>query len=240
MINQEEYNVWHKENEQIFINPLSFQWYQTVYKLIPDLNNIKVLEIGCGSGSFAKLLIQRFPTIQLTAVDISDQAITNAKKNIPGIDFQVADAQNLQFEDSSFDFVISCETLEHIPEPKKMLKEMHRVLKKSGRFILTTENYFNGMILLWIKSWIQRKPFDSGSGLQPRENFFTFFMIKKWMRQQSLKLTHTESNHFQWLLLPGVSPGKLCTMDFKTLVLKKIFKPFGRHYTYCGENRDKS
>lgn len=238
MINQDTYNVWHKENEKTFVDPLSFQWYQTVYKLVPDLNNLKVLEIGCGSGFFAKLLLQRFPKIQLTAIDISDHAIEMAKRNFEGINFQVGDAQHLQFENSSFDFVISCETLEHLAIPGEMLKEIHRVLKPNGRFIITTENYFNGMILLWLKHWIQNKPFNSGSGVQPHENFFTFFIVKKMIRQQSLKLTHTESNHFQWLLLPGFSPDKLCTMDFKNPFLKKICKPFGRHYTYCGTKQD--
>ncbi|PWT72761.1 MAG: hypothetical protein C5B59_15080 [Bacteroidetes bacterium] len=232
---KEQYDAWHKEYDPIFTDPLSFQWYQTVYKLVPDLNSANVLEIGCGSGAFASVLSKRFPGMKLTAIDISSQAIEKAKENYSGIDFQVGDAENLQFDDSSFDFVISCETLEHLPHPKSMLKEIHRVLKNSGRFILTTENYFNGMILLWIKSWIQKKPFNSGSGLQPHENFFTFFMIRKWMRLQSFNLTHTESNHFQWLLLPGFRPDQLCTMDFKNPFLKNLFKPFGRHYTYCGE-----
>jgi trans-aconitate methyltransferase len=98
MSNQDQYNIWHKENELTFVDPLSFQWYQTVYNLVPDLNHVKVLEIGCGRGFFAKLLLQRFPEIQLTAIDISDHAIAEAKRNITGIDFYTGDAEHLQFE----------------------------------------------------------------------------------------------------------------------------------------------
>jgi len=47
-------------------------------------------------------------------------------------------------------------------------------LKPGGQFILTTENYFNGLILAWLQSWIFGVPFNSGAGVQPRETFFVF------------------------------------------------------------------
>ena len=87
---------------------------------------------------------------------------------------------------------------------------------------------------MWLKTWIQKKPFDSGSGNQPHENFFLFFGVAARIRKGGLKISHTESNHFQWLTFPGVNPAKLCTQDFKNPFFKKLFKPFGRHFTYMG------
>ena len=45
--------------------------------------------------------------------------------------FQVADAADLPFEDSSFDTVVSFETLEHVPDPEAVLREFHRVCRKN-------------------------------------------------------------------------------------------------------------
>ena len=124
--------------------------------------------------------------------------------------------------------------MEHVFNPPKMAKEIHRVIKNRGEFILTTENYFNGMILSWLKTWTTGQVFDSGSGAQPHENFFVFWIVRKYLKGAGLKITHTESNHFQWLLLPKVNPAALCTENFKSSFLQTLFKPFGRHYTYQG------
>jgi len=230
----DKYNDWHTATSSFFVNPLDFQWYQTTLKLMPDLNGLEVLEIGCGSGAFSQLLLKKFPSIKLTAIDFSEVAIETAKKAGHGIQFAVGDAEKLDFPDQSFDFIFSCEVLEHLSHPVNMTKEIYRLLKPGKKFILTTENYLNGMMLMWLKFWILKKPFDSGSGEQPHENFFLFFGVASIIRKGGLKITHTESNHFQWLMLPGLDPKRLCTLDFKSSFLKKLFKPFGRHYTFCG------
>jgi hypothetical protein len=43
-----------------------------------------------------------------------------------------------------------------------------------------------------------------------------------------------ESNHYQWLLLPRTNPMKLVTFDFRSRLLKRVFRPFGRHFTFRG------
>src|ERR1700748_919781 len=126
---QTEYNSWHTATVNFFDNPLDFQWYQTTLRLLPDLNNLKVLEIGCGRGAFSRLIVQKFPLVKLTAVDISEVAIQEAKKTPGVIEFQVGNAEQLSLPDNSFDFIFSCETLEHIPEPGRMTGEIYRLLK---------------------------------------------------------------------------------------------------------------
>ena len=51
--------------------------------------------------------------------------------------YVVADAENLPFKDSAFTHVVSSEVLEHIPDDKKAVNEVARIIKKGGDFILT-------------------------------------------------------------------------------------------------------
>ena len=233
------YDTWHARQAQAESIKKSFDpWHQTVARRLPDLNGKNVLEVGCGRGDFAIWLAQKFPMAAITAVDFSGKAIEIAQARSGelkgGVTFQVEDAENLRLPDQAFDQVISCECLEHVPHPAKMAREIWRVLKPGGRFILTTENYFNGMVLGWMVSWWRNKAFDSGSGVQPHENFFLFWCVKRILERAGLNVEHMESNYFQWLLLPRCAPHRLCTKDFHNPALKRLFRAFGRHFTFEG------
>ena len=124
--------------------------------------------------------------------------------------------------------------MEHLPQPQMMAREMFRVLKPGGKFCLTTENYLNGMLLAWLQSWITGHPFNSGSGVQPIEQFFLFPQVKGYLCRAGLVVERIESTHYQWLLLPGVDPARLCTREFKIGWARNLAKPFGRHFSFFG------
>ena len=240
MSNQELYDAWHQRlaPSESITESLNHPWHITVGRLLPNLQGLRVLEIGCGRGEFAIWLSDKYSHAEITAIDYSGVAISLAQSRAATrgnqILFKVEDSQALSFENCSFDYVISCECMEHVPYPAKMAKEIYRVLRPGGHFILTTENYFNGMILAWMKTWILGTPFDSGSGVQPYENFFVFWRVKNILEVSGLEVKHMESNHFQWLLLPRTNPSKLATKDFENRYLKRLVLPFGRHFTFCG------
>ncbi len=74
----------------------------------------------------------------------------------------------------------------------------------------------------------------SGSGVQPRENFFLFFQVQKYLSDAGLAVSRTRSSHYQWLLLPRVDPARLCTCEFKSGWARLLAKPFGRHFSFFG------
>jgi ubiquinone/menaquinone biosynthesis C-methylase UbiE len=234
------YNHWHQQRavEESAQSELVYPWHRTVARLIPNLNGASVLEVGCGRGDFSLWLAQKYPLAAITGIDFSDSAIAVSLAKLSrhnlNVRFLVEDAENLNFPAETFDHVISCECLEHAPHPEKMVREMARVLKPHGTFILTTENYFNGMLLGWLNCRLKREPFNSGSGLQPVEHFFLWWHVKKILERGGLRVEHMESNHFQWLLLPRTAPSSLCTEDFRSAFWKRVFRPFGRHFTYRG------
>jgi ubiquinone/menaquinone biosynthesis C-methylase UbiE len=233
------YDSWHAKRARAEeYGEESFRpWHRTVARRLPDLTGQRVLEIGCGRGDFAIWLAKKNPGAEIVGVDFSDKAIevaqTRAQEAGMRLRFEVDNAEALK-QVAGFDWVISCECMEHVPQPLAMAREIARMLKPGAQFILTTENYFNSMVLAWLVSWWRERAYDSGSGAQPHENFFLFWRVKKILERGGLKVEHMESNHFQWLLLPRVAPHRLCTYDFQSAFWKRAFRPFGRHFTFQG------
>ena len=96
----------------------------------------KVLEIGTGAGYGVEVVAPR--AARFVTID----------KHAPGIDFgrfahvafRQASVPPLPFADASFDCVISFQVIEHIRRDKEFVREVHRVLRPGGRFIVTTPN----------------------------------------------------------------------------------------------------
>jgi ubiquinone/menaquinone biosynthesis C-methylase UbiE len=242
---RDEYDAWHGEiaARGIRSDPLELPWYRSAYGHLEKYAQGDVLEIGCGRGEFAIWLSQNRPDLKITAVDFSQEAIDIATRQASATAAVVAvkqdDAEALSFPESSFDYVVSCECIEHVSNPALMAQEISRVLRPGGRFCVTTENYLNGMLILWAKYWLTGEPFNSGSGVQPQENFFFFWHVLAYLRNAGLRVEETESCHYQWLLLPRVDPAKLCTKQFSTSILRDLAKPFGRHFSFFGRKPDR-
>lgn len=96
----------------------------------------KVLDIGCHGGLFTERIIKKISSKKIYGIDISSEAIEGAKKRIPVGHFKVANAQQLPFADNSIDVVICLEVIEHVDNPRKVLSEIKRVLKKEGYGII--------------------------------------------------------------------------------------------------------
>lgn len=95
-----------------------------------------LLVVGCGEGIEAAILAQKLKA-KVVGIDIDDNFDKEARKFAA---LETGDAENLLFKDETFDFVFSYHALEHIPNPKKAIKEIHRVLKKGGGFWIGTPN----------------------------------------------------------------------------------------------------
>lgn len=103
-------------------------------------SEMKLLDIACGTSRVIKQIHTTHPELNITGVDISPYYIEYSKNNIKAdnINFEVANAENLPFEDNSFE-VISCVYLFHeLPRNvrKKVLSEMYRVLKTGGLLVI--------------------------------------------------------------------------------------------------------
>ena len=111
------------------------EWHIPIAADFKSARGLKVLEIGCGLGTDGAQFAEA--GADYTGVDLTEAAVELARKRfetfgIPG-KFQTADAEQLQFEDNSFEVVYSHGVLHHTPDTAKAIREIHRVLRPGGR-----------------------------------------------------------------------------------------------------------
>lgn len=131
--NAEAWTVLSREGYDLYRNHLNTPAF---FEILPDVNGLKGIDIGCGEGYNTRLLAQK--GADMTAIDISEifikYAIEEENKNPSGIKYSVADALELPFENESFDFASAFMSLMDIPDAEKAIKEIYRVLKPGGFF----------------------------------------------------------------------------------------------------------
>jgi len=99
-----------------------------------------ILEAGAGEGYLTKIVAEKYPSARIYAGDIEDEMNRIAKKDLASyknVMIQKENVQDLSYKKETFDLVICCEVLEHVPEPEKALKSIHHVLKKGGNALLS-------------------------------------------------------------------------------------------------------
>lgn len=96
-----------------------------------------ILEAGCGIGAQTVILAGKNPDSRFTSIDISDDSLSRAKLAVAehrftNVSLQKADIFDLPFAAESFDHIIICFVLEHLPGPLDALRSLIRVLKPGG------------------------------------------------------------------------------------------------------------
>ena len=122
-------------------------WEKLIKEHLPHKANIRALDLGTGAGFFSFILYDL--GCEVTGIDYSEEMLKNAQKNCDrlgysGINFIQMDAQKLQFEDESFDFIFTRNVTWTLPDPEKAYKEMLRVLAPGGRVMNADANYSAG------------------------------------------------------------------------------------------------
>ena len=114
------------------------QLYHHVASAIP-LTGLKVLEVGCGRGGGASYVKRYLQPDSLTGVDFSQSNINFCRQKYQelGLNFELGDAEALQFADNSFDVVINVESSHCYQHTDKFFAEVYRVLRPNGHFLFT-------------------------------------------------------------------------------------------------------
>jgi SAM-dependent methyltransferase len=126
--------------------------YRNIFSILTLSSDKKVLEIASGSGGPAVFMVTE-TGCHLTGMDVNENGVENSKK-LAGeswlnekMNFLVGDASKpLPFPDESFDVVVSIDSMNHLNNRSKVLKEFNRVLKKEGQLLFTDAVVVTGIL----------------------------------------------------------------------------------------------
>lgn len=117
-------NIFQKEREK------------SAFKFLNPKKSDVILDAGCGKGKLAIKISKKCKKIY--GVDITKNAFSKAsKKSSKNIIFKKMNIEELKFRNNTFDKIVCVEALEHVINPKRVIKEFSRVLKKKGKLVLT-------------------------------------------------------------------------------------------------------
>lgn len=121
-------------------SPWLIRWIQgqrlaTIRDMVGPAQGLRILEVGSGGGH----VLRMFRDAKLTAVDVSDIYLDNARRNLAGFDVEFVKGQieQLDLAPGSFDRVICTEVLEHTTNPEDVLRAIRRLLAPNGRAVIT-------------------------------------------------------------------------------------------------------
>lgn len=189
------------------------------------------MEIGCGDGSFSKVLFGSKNKIDV-GIDIDEDELKRASST--GIYKQVkqCNATNLPFKNKSFNTIFSNGVLEHIPQIPLVLKESYRVLSNNGELIFTlpsknlTQNLFGFNFLKSIG--LSSTAVQYGDTFNKLFKHYNLFSEKEWGRilnKQRFRLVSYNyynpklTTQIHELLLPFAFPSKITKRFLNTQVL---------------------
>lgn len=107
-------------------------------------HDARVLDVGCGSGWATRLLAEKARSGRVVGIDISDEMIRVAQQqssSLKNVEFRVASADNLPFDDGEFSHAFSMESLYYYVDIESATREIRRVLRPGGLFVTVIDLY---------------------------------------------------------------------------------------------------
>ena len=181
-----------KSDEKRYIPALSFRWLTPLYdpllkwimreetfkrKLVQQANiqpKIKVLDLGCGTGTLTLMLKRAHPEAEVTGLDGDPQVLAIARDKSRGTDIQWDEglASSLPYPDSTFDRVVTSLVIHHLvtDDKRRAFKEIFRVLKPLGELHVLDFGAPHSSLTRFITTYMRRleEAADNFDGMIPR------------------------------------------------------------------------
>jgi SAM-dependent methyltransferase len=234
-----DYDVWHERifNADPEHEDASSPWYALVREQLGSVKGLRVLEVACGRGGFVKELSRN--GARVTGCDFSLAALCVGKKKLQALGngslavLIQGDAQALPFADESFDLVVSCETIEHVPDARKALREMWRVARPGAKLFLTTPNYAN---LMGLYDLYARVRHPGRQDDQPFDRRQWFPQIRGYVSGAGWTIVRSDGTVHQLPIVPGRNPIELPFLE-SSRVVRRLLSPIAFHYFLQAEKR---
>jgi len=136
----------------------------------------KLLDVGCGNGSF----IARMKSFgwQVEGTEVDEEAVEAARRQ--GLEVKFGELSSLEYSDSSFDVITLNSVIEHISNPLTLLSECKRILKEGGSLVIFTPNAKSRIHSIYKEKWFDLDP--------PRHlHIFSFQNLKTLVQKAGFK-----------------------------------------------------
>lgn len=168
-------------------------WMETDHIIKSGIEVGSALEIGPGPGYLGLEWLKKTKDTKLTGIEISPEMIAMAEKNAKEYKFAdratyiKGDAQEMPFDDESFDAVFTNGSLHEWSQPLKIFNEIHRVLKPNGRYFISDLRRDMNKLLQWLM-WLTTKPKEIRPGLITSINAaYTIDEVQSILNKSGLK-----------------------------------------------------
>jgi ubiquinone/menaquinone biosynthesis C-methylase UbiE len=198
----------HSDEHRVFDSPEQAQKYSKMHRkrgialakryarLLSELgfcDGGKILDDGCGPGIYCIELAKAFPNSEIIGIDLSEPMLDIGRQSAEDasvsdrVRFEIANAESLPFQDSSFDAVVSVNMFHHIGNPLAMVNEVERMLKPDGILLLADIR----------RSWV-------GYFMHPFRSAFTIDEAKEELGKTGLRPWRFSSGFLWW----GIEAGR--------------------------------
>ncbi len=168
------------------LNPLRFQFFD---RQIHSWQHLKVLDVGCGGGFTCEFLAERGALV--TGIDQSTACVEAASRHAietgSAIQYRQSEAEQLPFEDTTFDAVVCVDVLEHVGDLHKTIAEISRVLRPGGWFCFDTINrtWQSKLVMIWLLENVLRQ---IPPGVHDWRKFITPAELSTLIEQQDMEI----------------------------------------------------
>jgi ubiquinone/menaquinone biosynthesis C-methylase UbiE len=159
---RQQFDSWSHSYDR---NPLQWFFFEPSHRLLLETlapQDRRVLDVGCGTGLFAERIRQRFPGTQVCGLDLSAGMLGQASCRAAGEGSRFhrvqGDSARLPFASDTFDAITCSHSLHHYPNPKRVVAEMHRVLRPGGRLLIVDgdpDRLWGHFLYDWLVVWLE-------------------------------------------------------------------------------------
>lgn len=161
-----------------------------------DIRGKRLLDAGSGTGWFSKYAVMRGANV--SSLDVGVNILAQVAKKCDS-NRTVGSVLELPFQEGHFDIVMSTEVIEHTPDPRRAIQQMHRVLKRGGTLVLTVPNRVWHPAIT-IANKLKLRPYEG------YENWVGWFELKRWLEEAGFKLLIMRGLHLFPFVVPFTHP----------------------------------
>lgn len=166
------------------IQPVKIEMYRFYHQLALDLvpfepdSSFRVADLGCGTGTFLGMLVERFPKAKAIAIDLHNDMLEESEKKLSDnqVEFVRHDLNDpLPDATSNMDLIVAFSSLHHLSDERKesIVHEIHRALKPGGYLLIADAMYVSYSEQVWsrgrVREQVARSKRFADAGIEQNE-----------------------------------------------------------------------